>query len=83
MGLELGPVRRETRETRLQWMVDRAQARAQVPTGPEAATDQNKDNLNNTTTLQLEETLTACFEALSVHGPLQRICRAFPTISER
>lgn len=60
LGLEL----RETRETRLQWTTNRAQARSQVPAGPEAATDQNKDNLNNTTTLQLEQALAACFEAL-------------------
>ena len=61
---KLGPVLRETRETRRQWTVNRTQARAQFPAGPEAAADQNKDNLNNTTTVQLEEALTACYEAL-------------------
>lgn len=60
----LGLVLRETRETRRQWTLHRAQARAQIPAEPEAASDQNKNNLNSTTTAQLEKALTACFDAL-------------------
>ena len=60
----LGLALKETRETRRLWTLHRAQARAQIPAGPEAAPDQNKDTLNKNTTAQLEKALTACFDAL-------------------
>ncbi|CAM3302706.1 helix-turn-helix domain-containing protein [Paracoccus nototheniae] len=55
---------KETRETRFQSAVNRARARTQFPGGPEVAPYQNKDNLNTTTTAQLDETLASCFDAL-------------------
>lgn len=55
---------KETRETRFLWSLNRAQARTPFPGGAEIAPDQNKDIINTTTTAQLEEILTACFEAL-------------------
>lgn len=55
---------KETHETRLLWSLNRPQARTPFPGGAEMAPDQNKDTISTTTTAQLEETLTACFEAL-------------------
>ncbi|WP_042244700.1 helix-turn-helix domain-containing protein [Paracoccus sp. PAMC 22219] len=55
---------KETRETRFLWSVNRAQVRTPFPGGAEIAPDQNKDTINTTTTAQLEEILTTCFEAL-------------------
>ncbi len=54
----------ETDETRRISTLLRAQAQTKFPGGAEKTSDQNKDNLNNTTTAQLEKALTACFDAL-------------------
>lgn len=74
---------KETRETRFLWSVNRAQARTPFPGGAEIAPDQNKDIINTTTTAQLEEILTACFEALGALATVenrQNLADDLPTL---
>lgn len=54
----------ESFETRRQWSQLQPHPRQQLPRGVAARSDQNISIINNTTTEQIDEVLTVCFEAL-------------------